>query len=209
MRLLDLFCCQGGAGAGYHLAGFEVIGVDVEPQPRYPFRFLRRDALDFVRRYGQRFDAIHASPPCQAYTNAQKLRSNNHPDLIGPVREILARIGVPYVIENVPGAPLRADLILCGGAFGLKTYRHRVFESNVPLVSPGHPPHKSPVAKMGRPPKSHEFMHVVGNFSNIERARQAMGITWMNRDGLREAVPPAYTQYIGEQLIQTLKERKA
>ena len=199
-KLLDLFCCQGGAGMGYHRAGFKVTGVDLTSQPRYPFVFWRRDALDFLARYGRFFDAIHASPPCQAYTKAQKLQGNEHPDLIGPTRDLLESLGKPYVIENVPGAPLRVDLELCGRSFGIGTYRHRIFESNVPLTALPHPDHDVPTTKMGRPPKDGEFMHVVGNFSGVAKAREAMGIDWMTRDGLREAIPPAYTEYIGAQL---------
>ena len=204
VRILDLFCCQGGASVGYARAGFEVVGVDVAPQPRYPFEFHRGDALEFLRAHGGEFDAVHASPPCQAFTNAQKIRSNDHPDLVGPTRALLESLGRPYIIENVPGAPLVRPLVLCGAMFGLRTYRHRLFESNVSLVAPGHPDHVARVTRMGRPPRPGEFMHVVGNFSGADVAREVMGMPWASRDGLREAIPPAYTEYLGGQLKERL-----
>lgn len=191
---------------GYHRAGFEVVGVDINPQPRFPFEFHEADALAYLMAYGHEFDAIHASPPCQAFTNAQKIMGNDHPDYLDVVRAFLPE-GVPYVIENVPGAPLRDPMLLCGAMFNLRTYRHRLFESNVPLIAPPHPEHVAKNAKMGRMPKPGEFMHVVGNFSGVEIAREAMGIDWMSRDGLRESIPPAYTEWIGSQLMAALKDR--
>ena len=115
-RLLDLFCGAGGAGMGYHRAGFEVVGVDIKPQPRYPFEFHQADALTFVAEYGDRFDAVHASPPCQRFSDLAKRNGNadEWPDLIEPLRPILRMIGRPYVIENVEGAPLRDPAMLCG-----------------------------------------------------------------------------------------------
>ncbi len=170
-RLLDACCCQGGASKGYHDAGFDVVGVDIDPQPRYPFEFHRADVLEVLRAcdpypevLGWRFDAIHASPPCQAHSGTQRIQQNDHPDLIGEMRELLERTGLPYVIENVPGAPLRDPVELCGEMFGLRTYRHRLFETNWPLTVPLHPQHVAPQAKMGRPVGEGEFMHVVGNF---------------------------------------------
>lgn len=203
-RLLDLFCCQGGASRGYVDAGFEVVGVDIDPQPHYPFSFFQRDAVDFLRLHGRRFDAIHASPPCQAFTNAQKIQGNEHPNLIDPVRELLLDLGKPYVIENVPGSPLKNPVELCGAMFGLETYRHRLFETNWDLVAPEHPAHTARTTKMGRRPVEGEFMHIVGNFSGVTRGREVMGMPWATRDGLREAIPPAYTEHIGRQLIEQL-----
>jgi DNA (cytosine-5)-methyltransferase 1 len=209
--ILDLFCCQGGAGMGYWRAGFDVIGVDINPQPHYPFEFTQGDALDVLRR--MRPDgpvvAIHASPPCQAKTKAQKIQKREHPRLIAPTRDLLLEIGLPYVIENVvpdgdDDDPLLDPAMLCGSMFSLGTYRHRLFETNFPLAVPGHPEHELKTTKMGRRPKPGEMMHVVGNFSGVEQARKAMGIDWMTRDGLRESIPPAYTEYIGKQLIDTL-----
>lgn len=211
MRLLDLFCCQGGASAGYAEAGFEIVGVDIEPQPRYPFEFVREDALavlddpDFLSE----FDAIHASPPCQAFTMAQRIQGRKHPDLIQPTRQLLEKTGLPWVIENVVGAPLSDPVILCGTMFGLETYRHRLFETGggFELPSLPHPEHTAPVAKMGRPAGDGEFMHIVGNFSGVDRARRIMGMPWANRDGLREAIPPAYTRYVGAKLLDWLRTR--
>lgn len=201
-RLLDLFCCQGGASVGYAQAGFDVVGVDIDPQPRYPFEFHQADALKFALEHHDEFDAFHASPPCQAHTNAQRIQGNEHPDFIPAARALLMLIGKPWVIENVPLAPLIDPIELCGAMFpGLSTYRHRLFESNISLTAPEHPIHVARTAKMGRQPADGEFMHVVGNFSNVGRGREAMGIEWMSRDGLREAIPPAYTEHIGRQLI--------
>lgn len=191
---------------GYHRAGFEVVGVDngCRFRRRYPFEFHRADALTFVHDHGHEFDAIHASPPCQAYSEAQKLRANDHPDLIPPVREALLDLGKPYVIENVMGAPLKNPVMLCGAMFGLRTYRHRLFETNWDLTPPEHPAHLAKTAKMGRPVKDDEFMHVVGNFSNVALGREIMGMPWASRDGLREAIPPAYTEFVGRQLLDSL-----
>ena len=206
-RLLDLFCGAGGAAEGYHRAGFEVIGVDIAPQPRYPFDFWQRDALEVLRhRVGDEFEmgcfaAIHASPPCQAFTNAQRLQGNEHPDLIGPTRNLLQLIRLPYIVENVPGAPLHHPVSLTGDMFpSLKTQRERLFECNWSLSAPAVIYEAKKHAKMGRPPKNDEWMHVVGNFSGAEQGRRAMGIHWMTRDELSEAVPPAYTEYIGWEL---------
>lgn len=201
-RLLDLFCKAGGASMGYHRAGFQVTGVDIEPQPNYPFTFHRGDALAYLIEHGEEFDAIAASPPCQAHSMAQRIQGREHRDFIREVRSLLRALGRPYVIENVPGAPLHNPFTLCGAMFpGLRTYRHRLFESNLPIVVPAEPEHLVPTTKMGRPPRDGEFMHVVGNFSGVAAAREAMGIDWMTRDELREAIPPAYTEFIGRQLL--------
>ena len=208
MRLLDLFCCQGGASAGYETAGFDVTGVDLSPQPRYearfPGRFVQADALEFVRTRGHEFDAIHASPPCQAYSLAQRIQGREHPDLIGPVREALEATGRPWVIENVVEArgELRDPVTLCGATFGLRTYRHRLFEAGGGLVldQPGHEAHTAVTVKMGRPLKEGDFYHAVGNFSGVEQVRSDMGVGWMNRDGIRECIPPAYARWVGERL---------
>lgn len=211
MKLLDLFCGAGGAAMGYHRAGFEVMGVDINRQPRYPFSFLQADALamlddcDFLRQ----FDVIHASPPCQAYSITKAVTAKygrEHPKLIEPVREKLAQTGRWYVIENVMGAPLRCAIVLCGAQFGLRTYRHRVFESNLLLLSsPCKHLHKAKTCRQGRRPAEHEFICVTGNFSGAEIGRQAMGIDWMTRAELTQAIPPVYTQYIGQQFINALE----
>ena len=206
MRLLDLFCCQGGAGVGYARAGFDVIGVDIAPQPRNPHPMIVADAMALPVEFIRMFDAVHASPPCQAYTQAQRIQKRDHPDFIGPLREKLKLAGIPYVIENVPGSPLEPSrtVMLCGSMFGLKVYRHRKFECSFPAWAPPHPPHTAPQVKMGRPVRQGDFIQVVGNFSNVAYARQAMGIDWMSRDGLRESIPPAYTEHLGNQMIAHL-----
>lgn len=209
-RLLDLFCREGGAGMGYWLAGFDVVGVDHVKQPRYPFPFFQADAFEFLHEFGRSFDAIHASPPCQAFSSTQQLHGKEHPDLITPLRPILRSKHRPYVIENVEGAPLEAPITLCGRMFGLGTYRHRLFEcQGFPCIPPREPEHDRPIAKMGRPPKVGEMMHVVGNFSGVAAGRNAMGMPWATRDGLREAIPPAYTEYIGSELMHAMREQVA
>lgn len=192
--MLDLFCKAGGAGYGYHLAGYDVTGVDVEPQPNYPFTFCQADAMTYPL---DGFDLIHASPPCQAYSEAGKLRGNEHPRLIEPTRSRLAASGIPYVIENVVGAPLIDPVMLCGAMFGLRTYRHRLFEASFTIPMPEHPEHVVRQAKMGRPPAAGEFIQVVGHTGAVDEARAAMGIWWMTSDELAQAIPPAYTVHIG------------
>lgn len=206
LRLLDTYCCQGGASMGYYLAGFEVEGVDLNPQPRYPFPFHQGDAVEFIREHGHEYDVITGSPTCRRWTNAQKIRGNEHPDLITPTRAAMQEVGKPYVIENVEGAAgaMVDPLLLCGAMFGLKTYRHRLFESSLPLGTRLHPRHLAPLAKMGRPVREGEFMHVVGNFTDAARAREVMGMPWASRDGLREAIPPAYTLFLGGQVARLL-----
>lgn len=191
---------------GYHRAGFEVVGVDITPQPRYPFEFHQGDAIAYLIEHAHEFDAAHASPPCQAHTRAQKIRGNDHPDLIWETRKWLLWSGLPFVIENVPGAPLSNPVELCGAMFGLSTYRHRHFETGNgwQLSAPHHHPHEQRTTKMGRRPVAGEFMHIVGNFSGVATARDVMGMPWANRDGLREAIPPAYAEHVGRQLIAAL-----
>jgi DNA (cytosine-5)-methyltransferase 1 len=205
-RLLDLFCGAGGAAMGYHRAGFEVVGVDIKPQPHYPFRFIQWDALEYVAwNVADDFDAIHASPPCQAYSNAQRIKQNEHPDLVGPSRELLQAAGLPYIIENVSGAPLINPVRLEGQMFGLNTNRPRLFECSFPVEMPVLIPPPLPQAKMGRRPKRGEAIQVVGNFTDIDAGRAAMGIDWMTRRELSQAIPPAYTEYIGAQLLRVLE----
>ena len=209
-RLLDLFSGAGGAATGYHRAGFDVTGVDIKPQPRYPFKFVQGDALEYVAEHGYEFDAIHASPPCQAYSSATKCWSgvegaSKHPDLVGAMRIILKPFGKPYAIENVPGAPLLNPVILCGVYFGLKVYRHRLFESNVMIFQPDHQRHSETVPRAGRGASAGGYISVAGNFADVAAARAAMGIDWMTRDELSQAIPPAYTEYIGEQLLWHLE----
>lgn len=205
LTALDLCCCQGGASAGLVAAGFRVIGVDIVPQPKYPYEFIQADALTFP--LGS-FDFIWASPPCQAYSNTQQLQGNEHPELIIPMRDRLKQHGAPYCIENVQGAPLEKPVMLCGNMFGLRTYRHRLFECSFPVDEPLHAVHTHPNRKMGRPVRDGEMMHIVGNFSGVARAKEIMGAPWMNRDGLREAIPPAYAEYIARAAIAHIKRKK-
>lgn len=202
MKVLDAFCCQGGAGEGYRRAGFDVLGVDIEPQPHNPHPMVVTDALAYIAEHGRQFDLVHASPPCQGYSATQAIRGNDHPRMIADVRAICRRIGVPYVIENVGGArsELRAPFMLCGTMFGLQVYRHRYFECTHNIVVPDHPEHVVPLVKMGRMPGPGEWLDPVGHFAGAEIARRAMDIPWMTREGLREAIPPAYTEFIGRQL---------
>lgn len=192
---------------GYHLAGFDVTGVDICPQPRYPFEFIQADALEFSL---DGFDAVAASPPCQAYSGTQRIHGRKHPDLVGATRERLERTGLLYVIENVEGAPLRNPQVLEGQMFeGLRVVRPRYFETNWPLDVPFMRLCRPRQTKMGRAPRDGEFMHVVGNFTDAAAGREAMGIGWMNRDELAQAIPPAYTKYIGGFLLGALKDRAA
>lgn len=210
-RVLDVCCCQGAASAGYESAGLKVVaGVDKDPQPRYPYGLVVADAVGFLVKYRQwiaeTVDFVHASPPCQHDSDCQRIQGNDHPDLIGPTREALDATGVPWVIENVGGAAakLRDPVMLCGAMFGLATYRHRYFETGggFTLEQPGHPEHTTPQAKMGRPIPPGWYGQFVGNFSGVDHARQVMGVPWMNRDGIRECIPPAYTRWIGERFAR-------
>lgn len=226
--LLDAFCCQGGASRGYERAGFRVYGIDLDPQPRYPFPFHQGDAIaaldnlasgrgvlftmptgGTVELFEEQIAAKHGSPPRQAFTLCQRIQGNEHPELIDPTRELFEATGKPWAIENVEGAPLRDPIILCGAMFGLETYRHRLFESSVPILEPEHPEHFARNTKMGRPPQPGEFMHIVGNFSGVDRGREVMDMPWATRDGLREAIPPAYTEHIGGGLFAALSTEAA
>lgn len=205
-RLLDLFCCAGGAAKGYHDAGFDVVGVDIEPQPDYPYEFHQADALT-VSLDG--FDAIHASPPCQSFTAYRRKGhgvGDGYPDLIEPIRTRLERSGLPYVIENVAGAPLRNAVMLCGSSFGLDVRRHRYFESNAPLTAPPcdhswQTPRFPPATNRTNLRRTVE----VGVWRiPLEVQQRAMGIDWMPLRSLSEAIPPAYTEHIGRQLLAVI-----
>ena len=206
-RLLDLFCGAGGAAVGYDRAGFDVTGVDLAAQPRYPFPFIRGDALDAAVWAGC-FDAVHASPPCQAHSTLRaRWPDRDWPDHVAATRALLAVTGVPYVLENVPGAPLDHPVTLCGSMFGLDVRRHRLFECSFPILVP---------------PCTHGYQ-AVGKYSIQEHGRRilspvarvygdgggkggdgwaaAMGIDWMTRAELAQAIPPAYTEYVGGFLL--------
>lgn len=214
-KLLDLFCGAGGAAAGYARAGFDVIGVDHVHQPRYPFKFVKADALevlsDLRTRLRDVFTLVHASPPCQAYSSATCSQGSGarerYPDLVGPVRDALVAARIPYVIENVPGAPLKWWVELCGTMFpGLKVYRHRWFECWPFIGEPaGHPEHVHEVGPMGHRVRDHGWMTVCGHCSSVVKAREAMGIDWpMRRDEVEEAIPPPYTRWIGRRMLEVV-----
>lgn len=191
-RLLDLFCCEGGAGQGYALAGFEVVGVDIEPQPRYPFEFHQADANDYPL---DGFDAVHASPPCQDHSASASLHDGHGTGwmldhTIGRVKAA----GLPYVVENVGRAVMPSALTLCGTVFGLGLHRHRRFETSFAALSPGCDP--SRVRYRGRE------ADVFGHHRNTERVRKEWGVPWMTRDGISQSIPPAFTRYLGEQLME-------
>lgn len=205
-RLLDLFCCQGGAGEGYRRAGFDITGVDIEPQPRNPHPFIQADALEYLAAHGHEYDAIHASPPCQAFSLATKWggaeASANHPDLIEPTRRLLVASGKPWVMENVEGAPLRRDLVLCGEMFGLRVHRHRLFETGgFFAMQPRHAPHRLKGALNNCHIEEGHARQIAGNFRDLADAQDAMGIDWMDRHGITQAIPPAYTEHIGGYLM--------
>lgn len=207
--LLDLFCGAGGAAMGYHRAGFDVVGVDIEPQPKYPFEFYQGDALEFCRKYGKDFDVIHASPVCKGYSIITRSAgtSENYPDQVPETREVLISTGKCYVIENVPGAPLKNYVVLCGTMFGLNVIRHRLFECNPGIYfSPACCNHHKRVVKHGRrPDREKHFAAVTGHFTDTEFGRAAMGIDWMVQKELSQAIPPAYTKWIGEQILPNVK----
>jgi len=217
MRLLDTFCGAGGAAVGYHRAGFAVVGVDVEPQPHYPFEFHQAEALAYIREHGHEFDVIHASPPCQRFSEATPVEYRDaHPDLITPTRALLQEIGKTYVIENVEGArsALVKPVMLCGTMFGLPIWRHRYFEIwPYWFLSPATCKHHR------RPITVHSGSHTRKTWEPVlctgggdgKRAKRktfrpresvavvrwAMGIDWMTQAELSQAIPPAYTEWLG------------
>ena len=216
MRILDLFCGAGGAGMGYHRAGLDVVGVDIKPQPRYPFEFHQADAVGFSP---DGYDAIHASPPCQHYASitAVRGRQGDHADLIAATRDLLIASGLPYVIENVPDArpKLRDPTMLCGSALGLPLKRHRYFETSFALMSPGcaHGMHRKRyrIRQHGREMDT-AFCYVFGGGQAgqpVATWREAMDIDWMTVDELSQAIPPAYTEWIGHYLMASLTAEAA
>lgn len=211
MKLLDLFCKAGGASVGYAEAGFEVVGVDIKNQKRYPFEFIKADALEVLQDsdFLAQFDVLAGSPPCQTHSRTKHLRdaqgkTTDKVDLIPQTRAAFIASGKPYVIENVPGAPLINPLMLCGSSFGLKVRRHRLFESNLPLT--GLPcDHKGQGRPVGVYGSMRDNIPQGGKTAEtIEQAREAMGIDWMLWGDLVEAIPPAYTKHIGRQLMEQL-----
>lgn len=213
---------------GYHRAGFaEITGIDIEEQPHYPFRFIQGDAVEYLAKYGTEYDFIHASPPCQAFTDLHYMwNAKEHPNLIDPIRDLLNQIGKPYVIENVEGAPIQNPVILCGTMFGLGTgdaelWRHRLFETNwgltfTPLCQ--HRAKRRVIGVYGGHGRDRRRVITVTGHSGgkslrsgtqqftVEQRKEAMGIDWMNGEELSQAVPPTYTEWIGlryEELLAT------
>lgn len=210
MRLLDLYCCAGGASVGYHRAGFdEIVGVDIAKQKNYPFDFVQADAIDYLAHHWHEFDFIHASPPCQsscALTKGTNAGKFEYVDLIAETRDALEATGKPYCIENVQQAEVRRDLTLCGEMFGLAVIRHRWFELNWPIVQPEHIKHRGRVAGL-RHGVWYEgpYFAVYGRGGGKGTPKQwqdAMDIQWTHlQRELAEMLPPAYCQYIGEQYM--------
>lgn len=212
-RLLDLFCGAGGCSMGYHRAGFDVVGVDINPQKNYPFEFHQADAMTFPL---EGFDVIHASPPCQGYSCASIVHRNAgkvYPLLIPEVRRRLVESETPYVIENVERAPV-SGIKLCGTMFNLGVFRHRIFESNILLLQPRHKPHNGRIGDgkyfsvAGGAGRWKSWGKVQRDVSKgtAEQWRNAMGIGWMTRNEIKESIPPAYTEFIGRQLMDYLEK---
>ena len=221
-RLLDLFSGAGGAAVGYHRAGFEVVGVDLVAQPHYPFEFIQEPyeaaLFDLMNNWPEgTFDAIHASPPCQAYSVLRRANpGTSYPDLIGPTRELLKATGLPYVIENVPGAPLERSIVLCGSMFNLgagarQLRRHRLFECSFVILQPQCQHDGEAIGVYGGGATGrYTFANGIktregrrgGYQGTIAERREAMEIEWMNGREINQAIPPAYTEFIGAQLLQ-------
>lgn len=222
--LLDLFCGDGGAAKGYHDAGFDVVGVDIAPHPLYPFDFVQMDAFEYMANTDlSRFAAFHGSPPCQAFCVLRHLTKGVYPELVSETREAFELTGKPYVIENVIGAPLRNTVTLCGTMFRLKTEcgaelrRHRKFETNwtvwsVPYCRHGQSRRKGlttvanrVISITGNTPQRQIVRNVTRETFTVNAARIAMGIDWMTMKGLSQAIPPAYTKFIGDQLMREVR----
>lgn len=216
MKLLDLFCGAGGAAMGYHHAGFEVVGVDIKSQKNYPFKFMQGDAMHMIGNAMAvaDYDLIHVSPPCQGYSVTRHTHSKEYPDLLPSLRQQLQHAGVPWVIENVVGAPMPDAVTFCGASFGLSAWdetsgqelwlkRHRLFETSFPLTPPLCNCKGKKIGGVygggasNRNPKSNR----VGYTPPISVRRELMGIDWMSGQSLNQAVPPAYTEYIGKAFI--------
>ncbi|HET6716392.1 MAG TPA: DNA cytosine methyltransferase [Nitrososphaeraceae archaeon] len=211
MKLLDLFCCCGGISKGYHDAGFnECTGIDINDNHKYPYNFIHSDVFKLPLSFFEQFDLIHASPPCQHYTFAtKKINRDKHPDLVEKTRLLLQKTGKPYTIENVPNAPLRKDLILCGEMFpndNLRIIRHRIFEiEGFNVIQPTHRPHK-PTLENGRSYYAQIAGHGGDSYSfKIEDWKKAIGIDWVNdKNHLTQMIPPIYSKYIGLQFLKPL-----
>lgn len=229
-KLLDTFCKAGGASMGYVRAGFEVVGVDIEPQPNYPFEFFQGGAIEFITKYGGGFDVITGSPPCQEYSVTRSLHNNEHPKLIIPTREAIKVHGKPYVLENVESPAVLQDMEspirLCGSSFGIRVRRHRLFDSSVPLsaLPCDHAWQNNSKIYTKRVSKARGFSRPSGTVEvhggdqmlfdgrgdsvrELALVREVMGIDWMTKPELNQAIPPVYTEYIGKQLMEYLNGR--
>src|ERR671926_150165 len=223
--LLDLYCCEGGASKGYHDAGFEVEGVDIDPTvaKRYPFTFTKMDAVEYLERYGHRYAAVSGSPPCQGYSvtahSLTKAQLAKHPLLISKTRRAMKAAGKPSVIENVVGAPLFSPVLLCGSMFGLtatepdgsfvRLERHRIFESNVPIHAPGPCRHDKSIPVAGdfrRGGAAGRSSGIRGGYTPVKAVRaDLLGVHRMSQLGMSEAIPPAYTKWLGGILMEHLE----
>jgi DNA (cytosine-5)-methyltransferase 1 len=215
MKLLDLYCCAGGAAKGYADAGFDIVGVDINPQPNYPYKFIQADAIEYLTAHGKEFDLIHAYPPCQKYSKIQNLAKarnqggyGEHPDLIAPTRKALVANGKPYIIENVVGAPLINPFSLSGSQFGLKTQRQRNFETSFEVDLSELPlkfKMKTPAAGNGVGVDGSISICGSGGVRGLNSktilttwSTALGGVDWMTRQEMAECIPPAYTKFIGE-----------
>lgn len=202
-KLLDLYCGGGGASFGYELAGFEVTGVDIVKQTNYVGDFVCDDAITFLLDCYAQYDCVHASPPCQAYsklTASLRHRGKQYSDLVQVTRDALISTNLPYIIENVVGAPLIGPILLCGTMFNIPTYRHRLFESNIPLYTLEHKPHVVKCNYPGRRPKDGEFIEYAGHFPGADIVKRFTGLTWLTTNQLAQSIPPQYTRFLGLQM---------
>lgn len=225
-KLLDLFCCAGGCAKGYYDAGFEVVGVDIVDRPNYPYEFIKADALEILKdiEFISQFQCLHASPPCQNYSKLKYLSGNvekweaEHVDLVAPTRELLIKTGKPYIIENVENSPLINPIKLCGSQFeNMYTQRPRLFESNIPLRKPDNPVVRHKTLKLGCGPSEDGYITVAGTRppKGMNEVQTKLyygfalgGIDWMSLEELTQAIPPIYTKWIGEQIIEYLNKQE-
>lgn len=202
MKGLDLFCCAGGSSMGFYRAGFEMTGVDVAPQPNYPFRFVQADALEYVKEHAHEYDLVAASPPCQAHTGVPNRRDDHH-DVLAETRELLKATGLPWVLENVPGAPMPDAFLLCGSTFGLPIVRHRLFETSVDV---GLVPSMCPQRSWDRAvehPGCYPYAH--GAYRPAWREHVLPTVwPWMTLEEAGQAIPPQYTEWVGARLLEVL-----
>lgn len=222
-RVLDLFCCAGGAAMGYHTAGFEVVGVDINPQPNYPFTFIQADVMtEFEPSDAKGFDIVRASPPCQGYTSLNDLNGATHPLLIEPVREMLIATGKPYEIENVENAywDMKSPIMLCGSSFGIRVRRHRLFEASFPIEEPpcehawqnSHKPYRLHISESRGDVRHSGVVPVYGGNQFVGGQSRfyksvAMGIDWMTEAEVNEAIPPAFTRHVAKNFLRYLLTR--